>query len=105
MSQEDTASVEENPMEYEEHSWPVDEDPTGFSYKGKKRIFIKAVENLKILMTKGNQKDMSDVSFKVLDSRKAANRTEIDVEVKKDKSRGVAVLKLYGPTTNPEGML
>ena len=40
---------------YDEHSWP-DDRPTGYSYKGKKKCFIKAVESLKILMKKGSQK-------------------------------------------------
>ena len=49
---------------YDEHSWPVDA-PTGYSYKGKKKLFIKAVESLKIVMKKGNQKVIDDVTCDV----------------------------------------
>ena len=57
---------------YEKHRWPKnDPSPTGFSFKGKRRSFIKVVENFKILMKKGNQKVLDNLSFKVLDSRKA----------------------------------
>ena len=81
---------------YDEHSWPEDV-PTGYSYKGKKKPFVKAVEGLKILMKKGNQKIIDDVTFKVLDSRKKSNAYEYDVEVSKDKERGVATMKIFGP--------
>ena len=78
----------------DEHSWP-DDVPTGFSYK--KKCFIKAVESFKILMKKGNQKVIDDITFKVLDSRKKSNANEYDVEVCKDKERGVATMKTFGP--------
>ena len=81
---------------YDEHSWPVDE-PTGYSYKGKKKLFIKAVESLKIVMKKGNQKVIDDVTFKILDSRKKSNEIEYDIEVCKDNERGVAAMKIFGP--------
>ena len=104
ISKENLAIIVENSegsdkqlMEYEEQIWPADDDPTGFSFKGKKKIFIKAVESLKLLMTKGNQKDLGKVSFKVLDSRKSAHGTEIDIEIQKDNKRGIAVLKIFGP--------
>ena len=37
---------------YEENCWPK-EDPSGFSFKGKKRAFLKTVDCLKIMMKKG----------------------------------------------------
>ena len=81
--------------EYEENSWPDNaEEPTGFSYKGKKRVFIKAVENVKILMKKGTHKLIDDkVTMRVMDSRNIPHGTEMDVEVTKDKERGFAILK------------
>ena len=37
------------------------------------------------------------VNFKVLDSRKNPNGIEYDIEVNKEKERGLAVLKIFGP--------
>ena len=85
---------------YEEHRWPKNEPTsTGFSFKGKKRPFIKLVENLKILMKKGNQKILDNVSFKVLDARKVPHGLEYDVEILKENERGIAILKIFGPNT------
>ena len=36
---------------YEENRWP-NENSTSYSFKGKKRIFLKVVENFKVLMKK-----------------------------------------------------
>ena len=52
---------------YDENCWPK-ENPTGYSFKGKKRVFIKVVENFKVLMKKGNEQILCSLSFKVLDS-------------------------------------
>ena len=52
-------------------------------------------------MMKGNQKSIKNVTFKVLDVRKKGKKSdevEIDVEVKKDNERGVAALKIFGPS-------
>ena len=82
---------------YDEHQWPK-ENPNGYSFKGKKRIFLKVVENFKVLMKKGNEKVLGNVSFKVLDSRKVPHGMEHEVELSKDKERGVAILKIFGPS-------
>ena len=65
---------------YDEHRWPK-ENPNGYSFKGKKRIFLKVVENFKVLMKKGNIKVLGNVSFKVLDSRKVPHGMEHEVEI------------------------
>ena len=88
-------------IEYNEHSWPA-EDPTLYTFKGKKRNFIRAVESLKILMTKGNVKVLGNVTFKVLDSRKKGHGFEYDIEISKDNDRGQAYLKLFGPNSKKE---
>ena len=54
---------------YDEHLWPV-EEPSVITFKGKKKGFVKAVDGLKRLMKKGNEKSLDNVSFKILDSRK-----------------------------------
>ena len=82
---------------YEENSWPAD-CPTGFSFKGKKRGFVKAVDNLKWLLKKGPQK-YNQISFKILDSRKKTHSIEYDIEIVKDNETGTATVKFYGPNT------
>ena len=83
---------------YDENRWPK-EYPTGYSFKGKKRLFLKVVENFKVLMAKrGDEKILGNVSFKILDSRKVPHGTEYEVEVTKNKDRGVAILKIFGPS-------
>ena len=100
---DDSDIKEEVELQYDENFWPKQADePTGFTYKGKKKIFVKAVENVKILLKKGVQKQMIKLQFKVLDTRKGANGVEMDVEISKDKDRGVAVLKVFGPNSKKE---
>ena len=50
-------------------------------------------------MKKGNLKVLDSLSFKVLDSRKIPHGLEYDVEVLKEKERGIAILKIFGPNT------
>ena len=100
-SMEDEVSDTNVEKLYNEHIWPVD-DPTVISFKGKKRGFIKVVESLKRLMKKGNEKIIDKISFKVLDSRKIPHGIEYEVEVNKDTEKGLAVLKIYGPSTKKE---
>ena len=97
---DDTRDVIDD-MVYNENSWPK-EDPSGFSFKGKKKLFAKAVENIKLLMKKGNQKIVESIAFKVLDCRKMNHGNEYDVEVSKEKERGIAVLKIFGPNGKKE---
>ena len=53
---------------YDEHSWPEDE-PTGYSFKGKKKMIIKAFESLKFVMKKGNQKVIDDIMFRRINNQ------------------------------------
>ena len=86
--------------EYEENFWPdAPEEPVGFSYKGKKRNFLNAVESLKLLFKKGARKVVASNSFAVLDARKISHGMEYDVEVTKSKDRGQVNIKIYGPST------
>ena len=90
---------EEAECYYEENFWPKDdEEPCGFLFKGKRKIFNKAVENLVICFkNKGKLKEMTKLTFKVMDNRKTRNGSEVDVEITKNKERGIAVLKIFGP--------
>ena len=62
---------EEVDVQYEENFWHKDEDePTG--YKGKKKIFVKAVENIRTTMKIGVQKQIENLQFRILDCRKGS---------------------------------
>ena len=90
-------------LQYVENSWKEDEElKSGYSFKGKKPVFLKAVENIKILMRKGAQKEINNLKFRVLDSRKAKKSSEFDVEIVRGTERGVAMLKIYGPNNKNE---
>ena len=82
---EDESSDISDDLRYEENSWPKD-NPTGYSFKGKKRPFIKVVENIKLLMKKGSEKVIGNVNFKVLDSLKVPHGVEHEVQICKDNS-------------------
>ena len=94
---DDSPDISEE-LRYEENRWPK-ENPTGYSFKGKKRPFVKIVENMKLLMKKGNEKIIGNVNFKVLDSQKVPHGVEHEVELIKNKEKGVAILKIFGPST------
>ena len=70
----------------------------GFTFKGK-RSFNIVIENFKESMKKGIQRDINGIKFKVLDTRTQGTGLEIDVEMEDNGSRGIAVLKLYGPSS------
>ena len=90
-------------LQYVENSWKDDEElKSGYSFKGKKPVFLKAVENIKILMKKGANKEINSLKFRVLDSRKAKKSSEFDVEIVRGTERGLAMLKIYGPNGKNE---
>ena len=84
---DDSPDISEE-LRYEENRWPK-ENPTGYSFKGKKRPFVKIVENMKLLMKKGNEKIIGNVNFKVLDSQKVPHGVEHEVELTKNKEKAL----------------
>ena len=88
-------------MKYDENCWPK-EDPSGFRFKGKKKMFVKAAERIKLMLKKGNSKVIESITFKVLDSKKINHGYKYEVEIIKEKDKGVAVLKLFGPNGKKE---
>ena len=94
---------EEGPKQYDEHFWCKSKGvPVGFTYKSKKQDFIRASEDIKSnfqILAKGGPKQMENLEFRVLDDRKKDNGSEMDIEITKNKERGVAVLKFYGPNS------
>ena len=86
-------------LHYEENFWPKeDEDPSGYTFKSKRKVFSKAVENLKIAFKKGAQKQIKNIGVKTLDFRTIKNMSEIDIELTKSDERAIACVKIYGPS-------
>ena len=82
---------------YSEKIWTRDDGQIdGYSFKGK-RTFGKALEGLKSILVKGEQKEIQNVTYKALDTRIEGSGLVIDVEVRANMNRGVAVVKIYGP--------
>ena len=107
LANDDSDVEEEEIRQYDEHFWCKEQGiPVGFTYKSKKQDFIRACEIIKSNFSKnsnfnqGNKKDKdNDLSFRVLDHRNRENGPEMDIEVIKNKERGSAVLKFYGPNS------
>ena len=88
-------SVEDE--KYSEKIWNRDDGQIdGYVFKGK-RAFGPALEGLKNIMQKGKSKEIENVTFKVLDSKPRGSGLEIIVQVSANKSKGQAILKVYGP--------
>ena len=82
---------------YSEKLWTRDDGQIdGYSFRGK-RSFGKALEGLKSIMVKGEQKEIEGVKYTAKDKRIQGPGLEIIIEVQANKSRGVAILKVYGP--------
>lgn len=98
-SNESLSDTDEKVSEYEENSWsnePEDE-PIGFSFKSKKRLFTKAFDNIKTHFKKGRKQNINSVGFKVLNSRNIPHGKEIEMEITKENEKGIALLKMFGP--------
>ena len=76
----------------------------GYSYKGRKPL-LKALKGFKDMTIKGFIGDINGVQIKVLDSRIIGAELAIDIECTENKSRGIAVLKLYGPSTKKQNVI
>ena len=109
----DNGAMDEIRPEYKEKKWGKTEDGQyiidGFSFRGK-RVFAKVVQGLRDFYKKGVEHDTDEykdiIKVKALDAREKGNGLEIDVEItEKDKKRGIAVLKLYGPNSRKENVV
>ena len=94
---------EEADQQYEVNYWRKEEEvPTGYTFKSKKKIFVKAVDSIKIKLKKGVEFVIDDLKIKILDCRNGPNGAEIDIEIVDKKDRGQAVLKIFGPNSRKE---
>ena len=83
--------------EYTENIWTNNNGKIdGYTFKGK-RLFSRALIGLKSVMIKGKTNEVGNVKFTALDTKKQGAGLEVDVQVSNNKSRGNAILKIYGP--------
>ena len=80
---DDSCDVNDD-MKYDENCWPK-EDPSGFRFKGKKKMFVKAAERIKLMLKKGNSKVIESITFKGLDSKNMNHGYKYIVEIRKEK--------------------
>ena len=69
---------DEDTRAYEESSWP-NINPTGYSYKGKKEAFVKAVKNLELLMKNGHKKESTKINMRIVESKQIPNGKEKEI--------------------------
>ena len=90
-------SLDQKDKYYSEKVWTRDDGQIdGYVFKGK-RSFEPALNGLKSIMEKGKINEIENIEFKALDSQIRGAGHEIVVELKANNTRGVAILKVYGP--------
>ena len=86
---------------YTEKNWGKEENGQqvvdGYSFRGK-QSFLKVVEGFKTFLRKGVENEFNETIFKALDIRKQGDGLEIDTQITDKNERGIAVIKLYGPS-------
>ena len=97
----DNGFHDEIPSQYKDKKWGKTLDGEyildGYTFKGK-QAFKKAKIGLEELLKKGKLGDIDGTKYRVLDTRIKGEGLEIEMEITDNGPRGVAVLKLYGPS-------
>ena len=112
MSSDEELDKNDKPLadEYKVSTWGKKVDGIsiidGYKFRGRQQ-FRRAREGLEKLLVKGYKGEVNGLKFEVLDARNKGIEIELDVQVSKNTkkgvdSRGVAVLKLYGPNKRKE---
>ena len=74
----------------------------GYKFRGK-QPFKKAKEDLEKLLVRGAQFKVGNIEVIILDARNKGIEVEVDIQIsEKDKERGNAFVKLYGPNKRKE---
>ena len=100
---------QENSNAYKESNWGKKVDGEyiidGYKYKGR-QAFKSTREKLEYLLQRGKQSEINGVSYTVLDTRIKGVELEVEIGISESKkapdSRGVAMVKLYGPNKRKE---
>ena len=101
----DNGFHDEIPSEYQENKWGKTLDGEyvidGYTFRGK-RAFRKVVEGLKETFVKGFKRTINGVDFRILDTRIKGVELEIEVAIVEKVNKGLAIIKLYGPSKTKE---
>ena len=97
------SDVDENKINID-FEYSVEKVKCAETYKGKKPIFVQCVKELKkLLKEKGdvNAKIINEHKFVVKDSREVSYGMEADIEISKGMTKGLARVKVWGPSKSP----
>ena len=87
--------------QYKETKWGKSEEGEyivdGYTFKGK-RSLNGVLKGLKKILKKGVENEIGKTKFKALDVRQNGTALEVAVEAIDDDRRGIAIVKLYGPS-------
>ena len=93
---------------FKEKKWGKEEEgeyiTDGYSFRGK-TLFQKALEGFKNMMKKGVTENINGIQIVVLDDRKNGACIDVDIQCTEGDSRGVAMLKLYGPNKRKQNVI
>ena len=101
LSEEDGGSDEEEEEINIDYDYYVEEESSAETYKGKRPLFVQAVKALKeVIKEKGdvNGKRINSHRMVIKDVRNISYGIEADVEILTDKNKGLAKIKIWGPS-------
>ena len=96
--------------EFKEETWGKQVDGEfvidGFKFRGRQPV-RKTKENLEKLFVRGAKFDIENVQCKILDARDRGIEREVDIQMigNEKNSKGVAVVKMYGPNKRKENVV
>ena len=100
-SEEDGGSDEEDEEINIEYDYSYEEESSAEAYKGKKPLFVQAVKALKdVIKEKGDShgKRINKYRMVIKDVRNISYGIEADVEIQTEKNKGLAKVKIWGPS-------
>ena len=95
--EEESTETKEN-LKYKESRWGTLDQPQGYTFKSRSKLFNGALKSIKVVMRKGTEKGINDIKFRVLDSIIKNGSKEVLIEIKDGKEgSGKVSIKLFGP--------
>ena len=94
MADDDEDLIEEE-VPFTVKPWFLEKEKEGYTFRGKHKKYIKAVENIKLRLKRGFSEKVNNIDVKVVDSKKIPHGIERDIELTKQNESGKAKLKIY----------
>ena len=95
---EDVEEETKENLKYKESRWGTEDQPQGYTFKSRSKLFNGALKSIKVVMRKGTEKEINDIKFRVLDSIIKNGSKEVLIELKDGKEgSGKVSIKLFGP--------